>query len=86
MWSGEQVKRLVPGFRSLAADIYWLRTVQYFGAERLFSPGKRFELLEPLTEITTTLDPRLEVAYRYGAIFLGERVPLGSARRRRTPT
>jgi hypothetical protein len=82
MWSGEHVKRLVPGFRNLAADIYWLRTVQYFGGERLFSAGKRFELLEPLTEITTTLDPRLEMAYRYGAIFLSEQRPVGAGRPR----
>jgi len=76
-WSGEQVKRLTPGFENLMADLYWLRTVQYFGAERLFSTDKRFELLEPLIEITTTLDPRLEVAYRYGAIFLCEPWPVG---------
>src|SRR6185436_6174550 len=45
LWSGEHVRRLVPGFESLAADIYWLRTVQYFGGQRLFVSGKRFELL-----------------------------------------
>jgi hypothetical protein len=82
MWSGEHVKRLVPGFRNLAADLYWLRTVQYFGGQRLFSAEKRFELLEPLTEITTTLDPRLEIVYRYGAIFLSEPRPVGAGRPR----
>jgi hypothetical protein len=80
LWSGEQVKRLVPGFESLAADIYWLRTVQYFGGERRFAGDKRFELLRPLIEITTKLDPRLEIAYRYGAIFLSETPPLGAGR------
>ena len=82
MWSGQHVKRLVPGFRNLAADLYWLRTVQYFGGQRLFAEDKRFELLAPLTEITTTLDPRLEIAYRYGAIFLCEPRPLGAGRPR----
>jgi hypothetical protein len=77
VWSGAQVKRLAPGFENLLADLYWLRTVQYFGGQRLFSTDKRFELLEPLTEITTTLDPRLEIAYRYGAIFLCEPWPNG---------
>jgi hypothetical protein len=77
LWSGAQVKRLAPGFESLMADVYWLRTVQYYGGQRLFSTGKRFELLEPLIEITTALDPRLEIAYRYGAIFLCERWPNG---------
>jgi len=79
-WSGEHVKRLVPGFESLAADLYWLRTVQYFGGQRLFAKGKDFELLRPLIDITTTLDPRLEIAYRYGAVFLSEPPPLGAGK------
>jgi len=82
LWSGDQVKRLFPGFEALAADLYWLRTVQYFGGERLFARDKRFELLRPLVEITTTLDPRLEIAYRYGAIFLSEPFPVGAGRPR----
>jgi len=80
LWSGEQVRRLFPGFEGLAADIYWLRTVQYFGGERLFAGDKRFELLRPLIDITTTLDPRLEIAYRYGAVFLCEPPPTGAGR------
>jgi len=82
LWSGTQVKRLFPGFEDLAADLYWLRTVQYFGGQRLFAAQKRFALLRPLIEITTTLDPRLEIAYRYGAIFLGEPPPTGAGRPR----
>jgi len=82
LWSGEQVRRLVPGFENLAADLYWLRTVQYFGGQRVFSRDKRFELLRPLIEITTALDPRMEIAYRYGAIFLSEPPPLGAGRPR----
>jgi hypothetical protein len=82
LWSGEQVRRLFPGFETLAADVYWLRTVQYFGGERLFARDKRFELLRPLVDITTTLDPRLEIAYRYGAIFLSEPSPVGAGRPR----
>ena len=82
LWSGGHVERLFPGFESIAADLYWLRTVQYFGAERRFAREKRFDLLRPLIEITTDLDPRLEVAYRYGAIFLAERAPEGAGRPR----
>jgi hypothetical protein len=80
LWSGPQVRRLLPGFKDLAADIYWLRTVQYFGGQRLFSRKKEFELLEPLIDITTALDPRLEIAYRYGAVFLCEPPPVGAGR------
>lgn len=77
---GGQVKRLAPGFEILAADLYWLRTVQYFGGERAFAANKRFDLLYPLIDITTTLDPRMEIAYRYGAVFLAEKYPIGAGR------
>jgi hypothetical protein len=80
LWKGGQVKRLVPGFEALAADLYWLRTVQYFGGERAYALDKRFDLLYPLIEITTTLDPRMEIAYRYGAVFLAEPFPIGAGR------
>jgi hypothetical protein len=80
LWKGSQVRRLVPGFELLAADLYWLRTVQYFGGERAFAKEKRFDLLSPLIEITTTLDPRMEIAYRYGAVFLAESYPVGAGR------
>jgi hypothetical protein len=78
VWSGEYIKRLCPGFENLMADIYWLRTVQYFGGQRAFAAEKRYGLLEPLTLITTTLDPRFEVAYQYGAVFLSEPYPTGA--------
>lgn len=85
LWSGSQVKRAFPGFESLAADIYWLRTVQYFGGRHMFRADEgehNLDLLYPLIDITTTLDPRLEIAYRYGAIFLAEPPPTGAGRPR----
>ncbi|MFQ5926088.1 MAG: hypothetical protein ACE5MH_01495 [Terriglobia bacterium] len=39
-----------------------------------------FPLLYPLLDITTTLDPELVIAYRFGAIFLAEAPPLGAGR------
>jgi hypothetical protein len=39
-----------------------------------------FELLYPLLDITTTLDPRFNIAYRFGAIFLSESYPHGPGR------
>jgi hypothetical protein len=80
--SGQHVRRLVPGFEALAADVYWLRTVQYFGGQRLYARDKRFELLRPLIDITTDLDPRLVIAYKYGATFLSEPAPIGAGRPR----
>ena len=73
------VQKLSLGYDGLLADIYWTRVVQYYG-DRIATPGARFDLLWPLLDITTTLDPKLVVAYRFGAIFLSEPVPLGAGR------
>lgn len=78
--SGDEVRRLCPGFEGLMADVYWLRTVQYYGGQRAFATEKHYELLRPLIDITTSLDPRLELAYRYGAIFLSESAPFGAGK------
>jgi len=78
--SGERIRRLFPGFEGIMADIYWLRTVQYYGGQRAFLAEPRYDLLRPLIDITTTLDPRLELAYRYGAIFLSEALPNGAGK------
>lgn len=80
LWSGRQLKRAAPGFEDLLADVYWLRTVQYFGGKHAFSKDRNFALLEPLIDITVTLDPRLEIAYQYGSIFLAEPPPVGAGR------
>ena len=50
LWKGSQVKRLVPGFEPLAADLYWLRTVQYYGGQKVFSSERRFDLVAPLVD------------------------------------
>ena len=76
--SGEQVRRLAAGLEDLMADVYWLRTVQYYGGQRAYAKDKRFDLLRPLVDITVTLDPRLEIAYHYGAVFLAEPRSIGA--------
>jgi len=43
-------------------------------------PPVSFDLLYPLLDITTTLDPRFNIAYRFGAIFLSEEYPHGPGR------
>lgn len=80
VWSGDAIRKLMPGLEQVMADVYWLRAVQYFGGERAFNRGSRFPLLEPLIDITVDLDPRLLLAYRYGAIFLAEYWPSGAGR------
>jgi hypothetical protein len=39
-----------------------------------------FTLLYPLLDITTALDPRFNIAYRFGAVFLAEPYPGGPGR------
>jgi tetratricopeptide (TPR) repeat protein len=39
-----------------------------------------FPLLYPLLDITTTLDPRFNIAYRFGSVFLAEPYPRGADR------
>jgi hypothetical protein len=73
------VKRMSIGYDAFLADIYWTRSVQYYGA-RIGKPNEDFSLLWPLLDITVTLDPKLMPAYRFGAIFLSEAPPIGSGR------
>jgi hypothetical protein len=77
--SPELVKKLSMGYDALLGDIYWTRAVQYYG-QRIGDPHTKFDLLAPLLNIATTLDPKLLVAYRFGAIFLSEPRALGAGR------
>lgn len=77
--SGKLLRKLSLGYDALLADIYWTRTVQYNGG--VLERGESdFSLLAPLLDVTTDLDPRLDVAFQYGAIFLSEKVPAGAGR------
>jgi tetratricopeptide (TPR) repeat protein len=71
------VKRLSLGYDGLLADIYWTRAVQYFGMKH-FTGSTHIELLSPLLEIATTLDPHLTVTYEFGANFLAPKPPNGA--------
>ncbi len=77
--SGPVIQKLSLGYSSLLADIYWTRAVQYYG-NRVGIPGAKFDLLWPLLDVTTTLDPGLIPAYRFGAIFLSEPGNVGAGR------
>jgi hypothetical protein len=77
--SGWLLKKMSLGYEPLLADIYWTRVVQYYG-RRARKPGATYESLWPLLDITTTLDPKLMIAYRFGAVFLSEEPPVGPGR------
>jgi len=96
--SGTGLRRLTGAYNALAADVYWVRAIQYFGATRRRLVEERRQRLEPfppaslaattdeyphlypLLDITTSLDPRFNIAYRFGAVFLAEAPPGGPGR------
>lgn len=81
MPSGDTLQRLALSFDSAMADVYWIRAIQHYGGtKRDEASAKQYELLYPLLDITTTLDPRFNIAYRFGAIFLTEAYPDGPGR------
>lgn len=83
MWvqSGPAASRLALGFRNLVADVYWMRAVIYYGGQRRSAEATRnYDLLYPLLDLVTSLDPKFRVAYRFGAIFLTEAYPAGPGR------
>lgn len=75
--SPKVLKRASLGYDGLLADIYWTRAVQYFGG-RHYDGAQSYNLLFPLLQITTQLDPQLVVAYEFGASFLAPPPPDGA--------
>jgi hypothetical protein len=94
--SGSVARRLASAYPTLAADVYWIRAIQYYGTTKLrlegspqlpapppalvTDPAVAFPLLFPLLDLTTSLDPAFNVAYRFGAVFLAEPYPRGPGR------
>jgi len=77
--SGKLVKVMSLEYAPLMADIYWTRVVQYYGNKHVRGQAN-LDLLWPLLDVTTTLDPNLIVAYRFGAMFLSQAPPAGAGR------
>jgi hypothetical protein len=75
--SPKLLKRASLGYNGLLADIYWTRAVQYYGG-RLHNGVARYDLLWPLLNITTQLDPHLIPAYLFGGTFLSAKPPGGA--------
>lgn len=79
--SPETMQRLALSYDALLADLYWIRAVQHYGGARLSAdPRARYDLLYPLLDLTTSLDPHFRVAYLFGSIFLAEPPPGGPGR------
>jgi hypothetical protein len=87
--SANSARRLSLAYQLVAADLYWIRALQYFGGTRrvvdaggtIADSGRRqYAALFPLLDLTTSLDPRFNIAYRFGALFLSEAAPGGPGR------
>lgn len=91
--SSATARRLAVGYSALAADLYWIRAIQHYGDTKLKAARgavappagadglpAAYPLLYPLLDLTTALDPRFNIAYRFGAIFLAEPYPGGAGR------
>ncbi len=77
--SAKLLKAVSLEYAPLMADFYWTRVVQFYGNKHVRGDAN-LEELWPLLDISTTLDPNLIVAYRFGAIFLSQGPPGGAGR------
>lgn len=77
--NGKTARRISLGFNGLAADWYWMRSLQYVGKKIINSPEDvviddlaklNLKLLAPLLDTATTLDPEFLDPYEYAAIVL----------------
>jgi len=91
MWlqSAKIADKIFLGYKQLVADVYWMRAVVYYGGRRQqqedaaaqgTTSAAKYDLLYPLLELVTTLDPHFKTAYRYGAVFLSDAPPNGPGR------
>jgi tetratricopeptide (TPR) repeat protein len=73
--------RATLSFHAFLADIYWIRAVQHYGGTKLSKePNKQYDVLYPLLDLTTSLDPYFDVVYKFGSVFLAEPYPAGAGR------
>jgi tetratricopeptide (TPR) repeat protein len=62
------VRALSLGYHGLAADLFWIRTIQYFGEH--IQTDRQYPHLYKLVDLTTSLDPHFVDAYQLGGLFL----------------
>ncbi|MGH9348165.1 MAG: tetratricopeptide repeat protein [Vicinamibacterales bacterium] len=73
--------RAALSYDALVADVYWMRVIQHYGGQRRAEMGeRRYDLLYPLLDLTTSLDPYFTAAYYFGSFFLAEPFPGGAGR------
>jgi tetratricopeptide (TPR) repeat protein len=79
--SPEFMRRAALSYHALLADVYWIRAIQHYGGTKLTTgTNKQYDLLYPLLDLTTSLDPNFDIAYGFGSLFLAEPYPSGPGR------
>jgi tetratricopeptide (TPR) repeat protein len=68
--SSRFVQEIALGYRNLAADILWFRTIQYYGSYRMGEND--LALFNHLVDVITDLDPQFTFAYLFGALIIAE--------------
>ena len=68
--SGLLVRQASLGYETAAADVAWLRGIQYYGEHRL--TDQKYELIGHVMSIVTDLDPRFLQPYIFGALVLAQ--------------
>jgi tetratricopeptide (TPR) repeat protein len=77
--NAKTARRMSLAFNGLAADWYWMRSLQYVGRKIMAVPAEveidnlqmlNLKLLAPLLDTATTLDPEFYEPYEYAAIVL----------------
>ncbi|MFN8177236.1 MAG: hypothetical protein U0167_04880 [bacterium] len=58
------------GYRSMLADLVWLRAIQYYGEQRLTT--RNYDQAERLFQVIYDLDPYFKGATRFGALVLSQ--------------
>ncbi|UCD86024.1 MAG: hypothetical protein JSU92_07470 [Deltaproteobacteria bacterium] len=65
---GDYLKIAVLGYDQIAADFYWLKTIQYIGDKQRKISG--YPMVYPLVDLVTDLDYRFDYAYQVAGVLL----------------
>jgi tetratricopeptide (TPR) repeat protein len=65
---GRHLKPILLGFHGVAADLLWIRTVQYVGTH--LQTDRKFPQLAKALNLATSLDPHFLEPYRLGGVYL----------------
>ncbi len=68
--SGRFLKQASLGHEGTLADLIWFRAIQYYGEHRL--TDRKYDMIDHIFDVLTTLDPRFVHAYVFGALVLAQ--------------